>query len=114
MARVKVRSKKEEGHRIITASGVWGGVTPHGMIYFDMFIEKPEAPAETMITIDERTGERTETVETPSEPYVERLLVMGVMVRPEIARSIGQWLTEKADEAELLGHHQTGAPRIVQ
>jgi hypothetical protein len=114
MAKVKVRSKKEEGHRIITASGVWGGVTPHGMIYFDMFIEKPEAPAETLITVDERTGERHETVETPVEPYIERLLVMGVMVRPEIARSIGQWLMEKADEAELVGHHQPGAPRIVQ
>ena len=55
MAKVKVKSKKEEGHRIITTSGVWGGVTPHGMIYFDMFIEKPEAPTETLITIDERT-----------------------------------------------------------
>ncbi len=114
MARVRVRSKKGEGHRIIAASGVWGGVTPHGMIYFDLFIEKPEAPPETVINIDERTGERTETVETVQEPSVERLLVMGVMVRPEIARSIGRWLIEKADEAELIGHSQPGSPRIMQ
>jgi hypothetical protein len=104
MQKVRVRAKRDEGHRIISASGVWGGVTPQGMIYFDMFLEKPETPAETLITIDEKTGQRMEQPVLAEEPCLERLLLMGIMVRPEVARSIGQWLIDKADEAGIGEH----------
>jgi hypothetical protein len=103
MAQVKVKSKKDSEHRIIPASGVWGGVTPHGMIYFDVVLEKPESPSLTIITINDSTGERVETVQEPQEPYVERILMAGILVRPEIGRAIGHWLIEKADEAEMIG-----------
>jgi hypothetical protein len=105
MQKVRVRAKRDEGHRIIPASGVWGGVTPQGMIYFDLFLEKPETPAETLITIDEKTGQRMEQPVLPEEPCLERLLLMGITVRPEVARSIGQWLIERADEAMVIGEH---------
>lgn len=103
MAQIKVKLKKDSEYRIIPASGVWGGITPHGTVYFDIVIEKPEAPELTVINIDEGTGQRVEAVQEPKEPYVERILMTGVMVRPEIARAIGNWLIEKADEAEMLG-----------
>ena len=113
MAQVKVRSKKAAEYRIISASGVWGGITPHGMIYFDIFLEKPESPAETILMMDEKTGERREIIEEPSEPSLERILLTGVMVRPEVARSIGQWLIDKANESEVLAR-QSSVPHIVQ
>ena len=113
MATIRVKSKKDEGHTIVSPSGVWGGVTPQGMIYFDMFLEKPEPPAETTITMDERTGQRTETVNGPTETFLERLLLVGILVHPDVARSVGQWLIEKADEARLLGH-QSGPANFVQ
>ena len=113
MTTIKVKCKRDDGHKIVSASGAWGGITPHGMIYFDMFLEKPAPPGETTITIDERTGQRTETVDGPSEPFLERLLLVGVIVRPEVARSIGQWLLGKADEAELIGQQHT-PPGFVQ
>ena len=102
MARIRVKSRKDSEHRIIPASGVWGGVTPHGMVYFDVVLEKPEAPVSTTINVNETTGERIETVDDPAEPAVERILMTGILTRPEIARAIGQWLIDKADEAEAL------------
>jgi hypothetical protein len=108
MAQIKVKAKKDSEHRIIPASGVWGGVTPHGMVYFDVVLEKPEAPTATVIDVNEATGERIETVQEPKEPSVERILMAGILVRPEIARAIGHWLIEKADEADLLA--RTGNP----
>jgi hypothetical protein len=103
MSQIKVKSKKDTEHRIIPASGVWGGVTPHGMIYFDVVLEKPEAPVLTIINLNEATGERMETVQEPLEPFVERILMTGIIVRPEVARAIGHWLIEKADEADMIG-----------
>lgn len=108
MAQIRVKAKKDSEHRIIPASGVWGGVTPHGMVYFDVVLEKPEAPTATVIDVNEATGERIETVQEPKELAVERILMAGILVRPEIARAIGQWLIEKADEADLLA--RTGNP----
>jgi hypothetical protein len=109
MAQIKVKLKKDNEYRIIPASGVWGGVTPHGMVYFDVVLEKPEAPELTTINVDEATGQRVETVQEPKEPYVERILMAGVIVRPEISRAIGNWLIEKADEAEMLGKSETSS-----
>jgi hypothetical protein len=112
MQRVRVKTKRDEGHRIISGSGVWGGVTPQGMVYFDIFLERPEAPEETLITIDEKTGQRREQPILPEEPCLERLLLMGIMVRPEVAHSIGQWLIEKAEEAKVLGEHPPATPMM--
>lgn len=103
MTRIRVKSKKDSEHRIIPASGVWGGVTPHGMIYFDVVLEKPEAPTLTIMNVNEATGERVETIDEPEEQSVERILMTGIIVRPEIARAIGHWLIEKADEAQNFG-----------
>jgi hypothetical protein len=44
-----------------------------------------------------------ETVQEPAEPFVERILMAGILVRPEVARAIGHWLIEKADEADMIG-----------
>ena len=74
MGQIRVKSRRDSEHRIIAASGVYGGVTPHGMIYFDVVLEKPEAPVLTTINLNESTGERIETVEEPREPAMERIL----------------------------------------
>lgn len=34
---------------------------------------------------------------------MERILMTGILVRPEVARAIGQWLVEKADEPGGMG-----------
>jgi hypothetical protein len=113
MAKIRVKARKDSEHRIIPASGVWGGVTPHGMVYFDVVLEKPEAPTLTIINVDEATGERVESIEEPKEQSVERILMTGILVRPESARAIGQWLIDKADEAEGLAKSE-GFPEMLQ
>ncbi|MDR2017578.1 MAG: hypothetical protein LBQ00_01650 [Syntrophobacterales bacterium] len=102
MAQIKVKARKDSEYRIIPASGVWGGVTPYGMVCFDLVLEKPEAPTVTTIDVNEATGHRVETIQEPKGPSVERILMAGILVRPEIARVIGHWLIEKADEADML------------
>ena len=113
MQKLTVKLKKDKDHRIYSVSGVWGGVTPQGMVYFDLFLEKPEAPDHTIITVDETTGQKTESVPQTSDPCIERILLAGVTVRPEIARSIGQWLIEKSDEVEMIRRHE-GRHDILQ
>jgi hypothetical protein len=84
------------------------------MVYFDVVLEKPAAPELTLLDVDEATGARIETIEEPKEPVVERILMTGILVRPEVARAIGQWLIDKADEAEGFGGGQASPPGIVQ
>lgn len=98
MPEVKVFFRKNEDYRIVPVSGVWGGVTPQGMVHCDFFIERAETPESVNIRIDESTGASQESRRQPAEPYVVRELLVGMMLPPHVARSIGQWLVERADE----------------
>ena len=95
MSEIKVEFKKAGDYRIIAATGAWGGVNPQGEITFDLFIEKLEIQS---VRIKAEPGRPPVEVAREGEIHVRESQI-GVVVRPDIARSIGEWLIQKANEA---------------
>jgi hypothetical protein len=95
MPEIKVEFKKGSDYRIIPVTGAWGGVNPQGEIIFDLFVEKLEVQS---IRIRVEPGRPPVEIAREEEIHVRESQI-GVVVRPDIARSIGEWLIQKANEA---------------
>lgn len=96
MPDVKIECRKAPDYRIIPVTGAWGGVSPQGEIIFDLFVEKLEIPKSINIRID--PGRPPMEIGRDGQIHVRESQI-GVVVRPDIARSIGEWLIQKAQEA---------------
>jgi hypothetical protein len=95
MSEIKIEFKKAPDYRMIPVTGAWGGVNPQGEIIFDLFIEKLEIES---IRLKVEPG--GPPVETAREGQIQvRESQIGIVIRSDIARSIGEWLIQKAKEA---------------
>jgi len=95
MPEIKVEFRKASDYRVIPATGAWGGVNPQGEITFDLFIEKLEIQS---VRMKIEPGRPPMEIAREGEIHVRESQI-GVVVRPDIARSIGEWLIQKANEA---------------
>ena len=95
MPEIKVEFKKASDYRIIPVTGAWGGVNPQGEITFDLFVEKLEIQS---VRIRVEPGHPPMEIAREGESHVRESQI-GVVVRPDIARSLGEWLIQKANEA---------------
>jgi hypothetical protein len=100
MANVKIIFKRNADYKSVPVSGIWGSVTPQGMINGDIFVESIEPPEFIVLDIDQITGEPKTTKKHPEKQDVLREAIVGLVFKPDIARSIGEWLIAKADEVE--------------
>ncbi len=96
MPEIKIQFKKAPDYRIIPITGAWGGVNPQGEIVFDLFVERLEVPESVRMRVE--PGRPPLEIGRDGEMHVRECQV-GVVVRPDIARSIGEWLIQKATEA---------------
>jgi hypothetical protein len=95
MAEIKIEFKKAPDYRIIPVTGAWGGINPQGEIIFDLFVEKLEIESVRL-----RVQPGRPPTEMAREGQIQvRESQIGVVVRADIARSIGEWLIQKAQEA---------------
>ena len=101
-----IRFTKAPDYQVHTATGVWGGVAPQGDIFFDLFIDRNASPEAVIVEIrDAQVHEK----ERKGGGDIVRELQMGVLLRADIAYSIGKWLMEKAEEA---GHTPQTTERL--
>lgn len=97
---VKIKFRKSNDYKIIPVTGVWGGLSPNNEVVFDLFIERHLNPEFIEIEIDEggkKVGERQE-----GEQAFIRESQIGIVLRPDIAYSIGEWLMGKAHDAGFV------------
>lgn len=99
MVELNVFYKRDDNYRLIPVTGIYGGITPQGLISADLFVDKPSTPEHITVSIDER-GNATESA--ISRQDVTRELLVGLLVNPQIARVMGSWLISKADEYDKL------------
>jgi len=102
MPEIKMYYKKNQNYQVFPVGGVWGGLSPNGMVNCDFFIEKAENPESIIIDIDEKSGVIKEKDGNPKEQKLIRDLLFGAVMHPNTARSIGEWLISKANEYENL------------
>ena len=90
-----IKVTKSPDYKIIPATGAWGGPTPQGEVLCNFFVEHNDIPESIRYEIKDGTARTSE--ETPSADLV-RELQMAVIMRPDIAKSVGHWLIKKAEE----------------
>lgn len=90
---VLVHYRKSNFCRVIYASGVWGGSTPEGKIRMAIFSEKVAVPRSAAFGLDQ--GGRVLTIQetpTPQEQEIEREIEVEIMLDPQVALSVRNWL----------------------
>jgi hypothetical protein len=100
MPDIHIVYRAAKDYKSIPVSGVYGGINPQGMIHADLFIEKADYPEETVMRVNEATGETFELSRTPEQQPVVREFLVGMVMRPEVAKAIGQWLLKQVEQME--------------
>lgn len=95
--KARINFSKAEGYKLVPVTGAWGGVSPQREIIIDFYIDQRSNP--TYLDIEVEDGQAVEKKREPDPQPIERLIQFGVAVRPDIARIIGKFLIDKADQA---------------
>ena len=93
---LKIVFTKAEGYRLVPVTGTWGGVSPSGEIIVECFVERSSFPEPIHLVLEE--GQPVQEEVPPLSEYPRESQV-GLVLRPDIAHSVGMWLIEKAKEA---------------
>jgi len=91
---IKIYFEDSPHYRLIPVTGAWGGPNPTGEIVVDFFVERTEPPEVLTLEIDE-FGKPEEKERSTQRTIRERQV--GLVLRPDIALSIGNFLIEKAN-----------------
>lgn len=95
--KLNIAFKKGPEYKIFPATGAYGGPTPQGEILCNFYVEYRESPESITLEIDARG--KTQEVERKHAPQnFVRELQVGILLRPDIARSIGNWLIQNSDK----------------
>jgi len=88
--------RKAPYHRYFPATGMWGGLSPNGEVVVHFMVEQQVVPEKMVLEV--KNGKKVGEERTGGEEFV-RELQCGVVLRPDIAHSIGTFLREKAEQA---------------
>jgi hypothetical protein len=103
---VKVRYVKSGYFRVVEADGIYGGITPQGLIQLGIFSERFPIPPEMELEV-KPDGSIGNPIKKGSggHPGIERELEISAILRPDTARALLKWLQghlEKLDEIKKL------------
>ena len=99
---ITIHFQKDEDYRVRSVNAVWGGVTPRGDIMVDLCYESQPQPDVVTHEVTPK-GIGAEIERTPPTLFsIQRTVLVGVVLTPEHAESIGLWLQEKARESREL------------
>ncbi len=102
MKEIKVKYEKHPDYRMLPVGGAFGSINPQGMVVCDFYLERFPTPDKTTLVIDESTGNLDETKSNEDDKLLVRELSVGIVMQPDIARLIGEWLIKKSDEYNQL------------
>ena len=92
---VEVAFVKSNEFRTIAATGAWGGPNPQGEIVCSFYVERQQFPDELVVETDPMTKK---PIEKTKKQKLVREMQVSVIMRPDIAKSIGEWLVNNAKQ----------------
>ncbi len=98
---LEIRITKDEGYRVVPVNGGWGGVTPQGDIFIDVYHEAQVLPEEITQQVSP-DGELGDVLERSPEFGLQRNVWVGMVLTVDKADSMGRWLQEMADQARNM------------
>jgi hypothetical protein len=97
---MNIEYQKPPDYKIIPATGAYGGSTPQGEILCSFFVEYQPPPDSLKLEINPADGTSKEIYKSEKKSLIRELKV-GILMRPDIAKAIGEWLIEKANNASI-------------
>jgi len=97
-SKVKFIFRKAEDYKLHFANGAYGGLTPHGDLVCNFFFEYRSLP--DMETADIIEGKLYPIESSSPEVEMIRELQTGVIMTPNEAKNLAQWLLQKVEEFE--------------
>ena len=95
---IKIEYSKSDGFFYLPATGAYGGPNPQGEIICNFFVEYRKIPEEAKVVVDAKTGKIKKEVAKKETDTIFRELQVGICMRPDIARSVGEFLIREADK----------------
>lgn len=92
--------KKSVHFRVIPVEGAYGGLNGQGSISVSLYNQRRAIPSETKQTVNPDGTLGAEEAVAQKEHFV-RELEANLLMSPEAARIIGQWLIGKANEHDV-------------
>lgn len=99
MPKVSIKYTESKDYKRVSATGVVGATTPQGFIQAELYLEIPDLPDSFELEINEEGDVVKETHEVKS---FTREKQVGLLLRPDMAIAIGQWLISKAEETKKV------------
>lgn len=96
---VSFRYKIAQNYAVYSISGVHGGPNAQGDIIASFWSERAPIPRKQVYELTPE-GQLGEQIGSEVEDSLIRDVIFGVAMEPHVARAIGQWLIEKADDHE--------------
>ncbi len=91
---IKVTYIDSKDYRLMPTTGAHGGPATSGEIIVDFYVERTAPPDELTIVLDDE-GNVKEKIASPRRIIRERQV--GLVLRPDIALTIGNWLIARAN-----------------
>lgn len=91
---------KTPGYRTYYVDGAWGGFTPRGMLYMELFVERNATPQLVRYEISKRDDETQTARELlrDGKTGIIREIECGLMLDVRTAKVVRDWLSEKLSE----------------
>jgi hypothetical protein len=98
---VKFFYQKSQFFRVIHADGVMGGLTPHGLLHFGFYSERPAFPQSQVHNFSPE-GVMSDPVSTEGKDGLVRELDVDVIMSRKTAIEFRDWLDTRIKEFETL------------
>jgi hypothetical protein len=88
-------------YRVVHVDGVWGGITPHGLIQMALFSDRKPFPSR----VDYQRGDGgvlEEVRREQTDAAFEREIEVSGMLSVGVAKSLAAWLEERVAEIEAI------------
>lgn len=96
--------QRAANYRTIAANGAWGGISPDGQIVFDLHVDRRASPRE-MDMFANADGSFREEREPKMQPTIREAQI-GVVLAPNVAKSIGEFLIKYASQVLESKQHE--------
>jgi len=104
----KIHYIKTPNYRTFHSDGFYGGITPTGKIYVEMYIDRNPTPKEVTHLIDPKSGKLGDEVDRISKDGSVREIEGGIIFDMKVAEGLMVWLKEKIEQHRTTTTKLTG------
>jgi hypothetical protein len=104
---IDIHYEKVVGYRVFYGDGAQGGLTPHGNLFFELYVERPATPTVVRHKIVDRDqgpqARLGEVLERRGKLGIIRSVECGVVMNLDTATRFYDWLGKRLTEAAEVG-----------